>query len=130
MLLSFVMFFVCHELRIFSRADPFLLSMAAFWFYFCVDAVFLSDYQSHRRQRIQVEDGTYVEAEWRMPRRFTDSPEDSARSKKNDSLKLVRLAAFGIVSGAMTGTVVGVMGAMVATQRTWQQQQQHLVTLF
>src|SRR4029077_18906698 len=84
-----------------------------------------SAYQSHRRQQIQVEDNTYVEAEWRIPRRLTESESDSVRPKMNDGLKLVRLAAFGVVSGAMVGAVVGAMGVMVATQRTWQQQQQH-----
>lgn len=125
MLLSFAMFFVALKFAVFRTRLHFDYLVAALLFYFCVDASFLSAYQSQRRRQIQIEDNTYVEAEWRIPRRFTDSAEDSVRSKTNQSLKLIRLAAFGIVSGAMVGIVVGVMDTMVATQRTWQQQQRH-----
>ena len=125
MLLSFVMFFVAMNFAFFRVPTHFDYLMAAFLFYFGFDAIFLNAYQSHRRQRVQIEDGTYVDAEWRIPRRFTDSPANTAGSKTN-GLSMARLAAFGIVSGAMIGPMLGVMGAMVATQRTWQQQQHHL----
>jgi H+/Cl- antiporter ClcA len=66
-----------------------------------------------------------VDAEWRISRRFTDSTADSVSSRTNGK-KLARLAAFAIISGTMIGILVGAMGAMVATQQTWEQQRQHL----
>jgi hypothetical protein len=123
-LLSFATFFIAMQFAFFLVPIHFDYLVAAFFFYFCVDAVFLFAYQSYRRQQIQIEDKTYVEAEWRIPRRFTDSKADSVSSKMNDRLRLVRLAAFGIVSGTMVGALVGGFGVMVATQRTWQQQEQ------
>jgi RNA polymerase sigma factor (sigma-70 family) len=126
MLLSFVMFFVATNFAFFRVPIHFDYLMAAFLFYFCVDAMYLNCYQGLRQKQLQIAEGTYVDAEWRLPRKFTDSAGDSARSKMNDRPKVVGLAAFGIVTGAMTGTVIGALGAMVATQRTWHQQQKHL----
>ena len=124
-LLSFAAFFVAMNFAYFREPIHFDYLVAAFIYYFCVDAVFLSAYQSHRRQQVQIEDKTYVEAEWRIPRRFTDSKADSVRSKMNDSLRLARLAAFGIVSGAMVGALVGGFGEIVAMQQAWELEKLH-----
>jgi hypothetical protein len=117
-LLSFAVFFVAMKFAFFRVPIHFDYLVAAFLFYFCFDAAFLSAYQSHRRQQIQIKDNTYVDAEWRFPRTFTGSTADPVRSKTNDSASLARLSAFGIVSGAMVGTMTGAMGTMVATQQT------------
>ncbi len=129
-LLWFATFFVAMNFAYFRVPIHFDYLVAAFFFYFCVDAVFLSAYQSHRRQQVQIEDKTYVEAEWRIPRRFTDSKADSVRSKMNDSLRLVRLAAFGIVSGTMVGALVGAFGVIVATQQAWELEKLHFGNMF
>jgi len=120
-LLSVALFFVAMRLAFFRVPIHFDYLTAALLFYFCVDAVFLSACQSHRRQQIQIEENTYVDTEWRLSRRFADSTADSVHSKTSGK-QLARVAAFGIVSGAMIGLLVGAMGAMVATQ-TWEQQQ-------
>lgn len=124
-LLSFMLFFIAVKLAFFRVPIHFDYLAAALFFYFCVDAIFLSACQSHRQQQIQTEDNTYVDAEWRISRRFTDSPAAYVRSKMNGSIKLARLGAFAIISGTMLGILVGAMGAMVSTQQTWEQQRQH-----
>jgi RNA polymerase sigma factor (sigma-70 family) len=59
-LVSFVLFFVAMKLAFFRVPIRFDYLAAALFFYFCFDAVFLSAYQSHRRQQIQIRDNTYV----------------------------------------------------------------------
>ena len=72
--------------------------LAAFVFYvFCVDLLILAREQNLRRRRIQIEDNTYVEAEWTIPRKVTDPTADSVNVK--NILKAVKYGAFGIISG-------------------------------
>ncbi len=72
--------------------------LAAFIFYFfCVDVLILAREQNLRRRQIQIEDNTYVEAEWKMPRKVTDPTADSVSAK--NILKALRFGAFGLISG-------------------------------
>jgi RNA polymerase sigma factor (sigma-70 family) len=102
--------------------------VAAFFFYTCVDAVILSGQQTGGRKQIQIEDNTYVEAEWTIPRKFTDPPADSAGSRAKNLLRGLRFTAFAMVSGAMLSAVlsalivvmmVSVMAA--STRQAWGQ---------
>ena len=80
--------------------------LAAFVFYvFCVDLLILAREQNLRRRQLQIEDNTYVEAEWTMPRKDTDPTANSVNVKS--ILKAVRFGAFGIISGYMIWWIGG-----------------------
>jgi RNA polymerase sigma factor (sigma-70 family) len=69
---------------------------AAFIFYFsCVDLLILAREQNLRRRQIQIEDNTYVEAEWTMPRKVTDPTVDAVNVK--NMLKAFRFWIFGVI---------------------------------
>jgi RNA polymerase sigma factor (sigma-70 family) len=51
-------------------------------------------FSSHRRQQIQIEDGTFDQAEWSLPRRETDSTAQAPWSKSNPGFRWVKLSAF------------------------------------
>jgi hypothetical protein len=106
-LLSFVLVFVAMKFTFFRVPIHFDYLAAALFFCFCFDAAFFSNCQSYRRQQIQIEDNTFVDAEWRNPGRFTDSVRP----------KFGRLSAFGIISGSMVGIMLGgnvLAGACIA----------------
>jgi RNA polymerase sigma factor (sigma-70 family) len=69
---------------------------AAFIFYFsCIDLLILAHRQNLRRRQMQIEDNTYVKAEWTMPRKVTDPTVDAFNVK--NILKALRFAAFGMI---------------------------------
>jgi RNA polymerase sigma factor (sigma-70 family) len=111
-LLSVVLFFIAMQFRFFRVPIHFDYLAAGVYFYYCVDGVLIGAYQAHRRQQIQMEDKTYVEAEWRLPRAMTDPASDSGGSQQKNSLQMLRLTAFGSISGAM---IVALMVAMNVT---------------
>ena len=72
-------------------------SKAVFIFFGYILAMGLFAYSSCRRRRIQIEEKTYAEAEWTMPRRHTDSMANSLGAQSNINLKAARFMAFGLV---------------------------------
>ncbi len=130
-LLSAVLFFVAMQFEFFRVPIHFDYLAAALYFCYAGDAALLSAYQARRRQQIQIEEKTYVELEWRMPRTFTDpaldSLLDSAGPKPNNRSALLRQTAFGTISGAMVGALIVVMSFMVSKPRAWKQQKQIFV---
>jgi RNA polymerase sigma factor (sigma-70 family) len=67
--------------------------LAAFIFYFsCIDWFILPHRQNLRRRQIQIEDNTYVAAEWTMPRKVTDPTVDAVNVK--NMLKALRFWIF------------------------------------
>jgi RNA polymerase sigma factor (sigma-70 family) len=53
-------------------------------------------YNRRRQRTIQMEDGTYVEAEWKLPRSETDSTANSPGSKSNANLRTLKLMAVSL----------------------------------
>ena len=83
----------CDFFRVQIHIDIFA---ATFIFYFfCVDLMILAREQGLRRRQIQIEDNTYVAAEWTLPRKVTD-PTVNVVNVKN-MLKALRFAAFGMI---------------------------------
>jgi hypothetical protein len=88
---------------------------AAFIFYFsCIDLLILAREQNLRRRQIQIEDNTYVKAEWTMPRKVTDPTADSVNVK--NILKALRFAAFGMI---LTFTIWFQFGGAQTLYRAW-----------
>jgi len=58
-----------------------------------------SAYTQRRQQQIQIEDGTYLAAEWERPKRETEMPETASGNKStwNIVLQCIRSMAFGLV---------------------------------
>ena len=72
--------------------------LAAFIFYFfCIGGMILAREQGLRRRQIQIEDNTYVEAEWTMPRKVTDPTVDPVNVK--NLLKALRFWIFVPILG-------------------------------
>jgi cbb3-type cytochrome oxidase subunit 3 len=117
-LLLFSVFFAAMKLDFFRAPIHFDFLMAAFAFFLCVYAVMVFAWHSRRRQQIQMEDNTFVEAEWTMPRKVTDAAGDSVDTKSKDRLKAVKFMALGIV-----------MTAWVMTQEEWKQHLGHAVLI-
>ena len=115
-LLLFGIFFAALRLDFFRVPMHFDFFAAAYIFFFCVYAVTNFDRHSRRRQQIQIEDHTFVEAEWTMPRRVTDATADPAGAKSKDKLKAVRFMALGIG-----------MAVFVIAQESWKQNLGHAV---
>jgi len=71
---------------------------AAFLFIFTVMSTFFFDYTSRRQRQIQIEEGTWVEAEWEKPRRETEPGSSPAgeNSKSKIYLKMARFMAFAL----------------------------------
>ena len=120
-LLLFATFFAVMKLDFFRAPIRFDLLMAAFGFFISVYAVIVFAWHTRRRQQIQMEDNTFVEAEWTIPRKVTDSTTDSVGTKSKDRLKAVKFMALGI------GMTVWVM-----TQEEWKQHLGHaaLITAY
>ena len=76
------MYFIAMKFNFFSVPIYFDFFLAAFIFYFfCIGGMILAREQGLRRRQIQIEDNTYVEAEWTMPRKFTDPTVDAVNVK-------------------------------------------------
>jgi RNA polymerase sigma factor (sigma-70 family) len=95
-LLWVAMYFIAMKFNFFQVPIYFDFFLAAFFFYFfCIGGLILAREQGLRRRQIQIEDNTYVEAEWTMPRKVTDPTEDSVNVK--NMLKALRFWIFGTV---------------------------------
>jgi RNA polymerase sigma factor (sigma-70 family) len=82
----------------FQKPIYFDFFLAAFVFYFfCVDLMILAREQTLRRRQIQIEDNTYVPAEWTLPRKVTDPTVDAVTVK--NMLKALRFWIFGMILG-------------------------------
>jgi hypothetical protein len=75
-------------------------------------------YHCRRRQQIQIEDNTFVETEWTMPRKITDSTADLVGTEAKAKLKAIRFMAMGIG-----------MTLFVITQESWKQNLGHAVLM-
>jgi len=120
-LLLFAVFFTALKLDFFRVPIHRDFWTAAFLFFTCVYGVMVFAWHSRRRQQIQIEDNTFVEAEWTMPRKVTDAAGDAVDTKSKDRLKAVKFMALGI------GMTVWVM-----TQEEWKQHLGHaaLITAY
>jgi len=115
-LLWLVAYFIALKLDFFRSPICFDYFAAVFVFYFfCVDWLILARETNLRRRQIQIEDNSYVEAEWTMPRKATDPA--AGPVKMVNLLKAVRFAALGIVSGAMVGFQIA--GGQQTFARAW-----------
>src|ERR1700690_2597379 len=89
-------YIVAKECGFFQVLIHFDFFLAAFIFYFCcVDLLILAREQGLRRRQMQIEDNTYVKAEWTMPRKVTDPTVDSVNVK--NMLKALRFWIFGAI---------------------------------
>jgi RNA polymerase sigma factor (sigma-70 family) len=111
-------FFAATNLGFFRSPIHLDFLVAAFIFSFCVYAVMMFARHSRRRRQIQMEDNTFVEAEWTMPRNVTDATTGSAGAKSKDRLKVARFMALGIG-----------MAVFVITQESWRQNLGHAVLM-
>ncbi len=95
-LLWVAVYFIGKQFDFFRAPLWFYFFTSAFIFYFCcVDTLILAREQNLRRRQIQIEDNTYVEAEWNMPRKVTDPAADVVNVK--NILKALRFGAFGMI---------------------------------
>ena len=117
-LLLFAVFFAAMKLDYFRAPIHLDFLVAGFVFYFCVYGMLFFAYHCRRRQQIQIEDNTFVETEWTMPRKVTDSTADSVGTKAKDRVKAVRFMALGIG-----------MTVFVITQEAWKQHLGHAVLM-
>ena len=115
-LLLFAIFFAALELDFFRVPIHRDFWTAAFCFAICVYATAIFAWHSRRRQQIQIEDNTFTEAEWTMPRKDTDATTNSAGTKSKDRLKALRFMALGIG-----------MTVFVITQEAWKQHLGHAI---
>jgi RNA polymerase sigma factor (sigma-70 family) len=72
---------------------------AAILFYICIDIVILTGYQARRRRQIQMEDQTYVEAEWSVSRKVAD-PGSSTMQRV---LAFAKYATFASIIPSLMG---------------------------
>jgi RNA polymerase sigma factor (sigma-70 family) len=94
---------------------------AAFVFYFfCIDLMILTREQGLRRRQIQIEDKTYVEAEWTTPRKVTD-PAINAFNVKN----MLKAFRFGIFRMILACTIWFLLGGGHALEGGWKVRSQH-----
>ena len=73
---------------------------AAYVFSIYVLAMMLFAYSSRRRQQIQIEEKTFMEAEWTAPRRDTDSTANPSNTRLNTNFKALKFRAFILVLAA------------------------------
>jgi RNA polymerase sigma factor (sigma-70 family) len=114
----FALFFAAMRLDFFHAPIHRDYLLAAGLFVFCVCSTLVFAYHCRRRQQIQIEDNTFVAAEWTMPRKVTDSTADADGAKSKDKLKVARFMAFGI------GMMIFVM-----TQESWKEHLGHAVLI-
>lgn len=113
-LLLFAVFFAPLKLDFFRVPIHRDFWAAAFAFFFCVYWMVIFAWHTRRRQQIQIEDNTFVEAEWTMPRKVTDAAADSVGAKSKDKLKWVKFLAGAIV-----------WAVWVMTRQEWKQHLGH-----
>jgi RNA polymerase sigma factor (sigma-70 family) len=89
---------------------------AAYIFSICVLGMGFFIYSSRRQCQIQIEEKTFVEAEWTMPRRNTDSVTNLLGAKSNTNLKAVKFRALGLV-----------LSAIIIFQAPWKQHLGHAI---
>ncbi|HTB85140.1 MAG TPA: sigma-70 family RNA polymerase sigma factor [Candidatus Sulfotelmatobacter sp.] len=95
-LLWLAVYVAAMECDFFQAPIHFDFFLAAFIFYFfCVDLLILAREQGLRRRQMQIEDNTYVAAEWNLPRNVTD-PTVNAVTVKN-MLKAFRFQIFASI---------------------------------
>jgi RNA polymerase sigma factor (sigma-70 family) len=73
------------------------ISLGSFLFVCCADGVILFDFISRRRRQIQIEDGTFQEAEWIKPRMETANEEAKGKSKWETFLTMIKVCAFPVI---------------------------------
>ncbi len=117
-LLAIAAFFAALKLDFFRVPIHFDFLAAAFAFYLCVTAVIILARHSRRRQQIQIEDNTFVEAEWTLPRKVTDAAADSAGDQSKERLKAAKIMAFGIG-----------LAVFVISQESWKEHWGHAVLI-
>ncbi|HZL14310.1 MAG TPA: hypothetical protein VFC85_09235, partial [Verrucomicrobiae bacterium] len=74
---------------------------AAYIFSIYVIGMGLFAYSSRRRQQIQIEEKTFAEAEWTIPRKDTDHAANPRETELNFNLKAVKFKAFILVLSAI-----------------------------
>jgi RNA polymerase sigma factor (sigma-70 family) len=117
-LLLFAVFFAAMKLDFFRAPIHLDFLVAGFVFYFCVYGMLFFAYHCRRRQQIQIEDNTFVETEWTMPRKVTDSTADLVGTEAKAKLKAIRFMAMGIG-----------MTLFVITQESWKQNLGHAILM-
>jgi hypothetical protein len=98
-ILAVLLFFTAYYfgwVKIGMTLTPFAREIAGAAFIFCCIVLGLVGliFGSQRRQQIQIEDGTFDEAEWRLPRRETDLAAQAPGSKSNSGARWLKLWAF------------------------------------
>ncbi len=68
----------------------------AFIYLVCIFGTGLLAYSSRRQQQIQIEENTFVVAEWTTPRKDTDRGADAAGGKLTKHLKAAKFMALGL----------------------------------
>ncbi len=122
-LLWMALYVVATKCDFFQAPICFDFSLAAFVFYFfCIDLLILAREQNLRRRQIQIEDHTYMEAEWTMPRKVTD-PTTGPVNIKN-ILRALRFWIFGLI---FTCTIWFQLGGAHALYQGWKVRSQHPV---
>jgi RNA polymerase sigma factor (sigma-70 family) len=117
------MYFIAAKCDFFHKPIYFDFFAAAFVFYFfCIDLMILAREQGLRRRQVQIEDKTYVEAEWTQPRKATD-PAVKAFNVKN-MLKAFRFSIFGSI---LILTIWFQLGGAHALYMGWKVRSQHPV---
>jgi RNA polymerase sigma factor (sigma-70 family) len=107
-LLFLAVFFAATRFDYIRTPIHFEFFVSAFVFCFGVYSMVIIDRRFRRRLQIQIEDNTFVEAEWTMPRKVTDADTAAAKSKARS-----RVARFMALS-------IG-MSIFVVTQVSWKQ---------
>ena len=69
---------------------------AAFGFFTSIYSSVVLPRHTRRRQQIQIEDNTFVEAEWTMPRKLTDAAADSGDTGTKSRQTAIKFLAGGI----------------------------------
>jgi hypothetical protein len=114
-LLWLAVYVVAIKCDFFQTPMHFDFFLAAFVFYFfCVDLLILAREQALRRRQIQIEDHTYVPAEWTMPRKVTDPTVDAVTVK--NMLKALRFWIFGSI---LACTIWFQLGGAHALYEAW-----------
>ena len=114
----FAPFFVAMKLDFFQTPLHLDFLLAAGLFVLCVYGMAIFAWHTRRRQQIQMEDNTFVEAEWTMPRKVTDAMADSAAAKSKARSTTLKFMALGIG-----------MFVFVVTQESWKQHLGHAVLI-
>ncbi|HLX94765.1 MAG TPA: sigma-70 family RNA polymerase sigma factor [Verrucomicrobiae bacterium] len=122
-LLWLAVYVVAMKCDFFQVPIHFDLFLAAFIFYlFCVDLLILTREQHLRRQQIQIEDNTYMAAEWTMPRKVTD-PTAGPVNVKN-MLRALKFWIFGLI---LICTIWFQLGGAHALYQGWKVRSQNPV---